>query len=687
MEDGKIIIGCSIETKELQKDLAKAKKDLEKFANEEEKLVNKKAKLEIDLTKANNDFDKTITKIEEIETKMAKMEAANLPVNLETNEDYQKLINQRDILNAKTEEQAAKIKLVESNIEQNNQKIKENIANQSRLNEEIDEMERKLKLPKFSIDKIGNSINSVIKKVAKWTLALFGVRAVYGAIRQAMSIVSGYNDDINNKLNTMKTVIATALEPIITSIVNLLYKALTYINYISKAWFGVDLFAKAQENHLKGANKQAKQLKNSLAGFDEMNVVSDSNASTGGGGTNFDFVASEDVPIPSWLQWIVDNKDIVLGFLKEFGLTLAGIKIAEFINDLGLLGEGFSTLNEIVMGIGIGLILYGIYETIKGIVRFIQDPSWENFADILTGLTIILTGVALAMLAVNAANPVAWIILAIAAVVALVAAIIKYWDEIKEVLGKVWDWIDEHIITPIKEGFSKLWDKIKEIFSPVIDFFKNIFGTVWENIKIILDNIKQIFSALWDGIKKIFGPVVDFFKDIFSKAWQKIKDVFSPIVNFFSDIWNKVKSKLKQFGTKVGEVVGGAFKSVINGVLTAIENILNFPIKSINKLIDVINKIPGINLTTLKTFNLPRLAKGGIINQPGRGVPLGQAIGGEGGAEGVLPLTDSQQMELLGEAIGRYITINANITNLMNGRVISRELQKIQNASNFAENK
>ena len=68
-------------------------------------------------------------------------------------------------------------------------------------------------------------------------------------------------------------------------------------------------------------------------------------------------------------------------------------------------------------------------------------------------------------------------------------------------------------------------------------------------------------------------------------------------------------------------------------------------------------------------------------------MPVGtSAFGGEAGAEGVIPLTDSQAMETLGEAIGRYITINANITNSMNGRVISRELQKIQSSNNFAYN-
>ena len=51
-----------------------------------------------------------------------------------------------------------------------------------------------------------------------------------------------------------------------------------------------------------------------------------------------------------------------------------------------------------------------------------------------------------------------------------------------------------------------------------------------------------------------------------------------------------------------------------------------------------------------------------------------------------MPLTDTEQMELLGSTIGKYITINANIVNTMNGRVISRELKQIQNEQNFAYN-
>lgn len=43
-------------------------------------------------------------------------------------------------------------------------------------------------------------------------------------------------------------------------------------------------------------------------------------------------------------------------------------------------------------------------------------------------------------------------------------------------------------------------------------------------------------------------------------------------------------------------------------------------------------------------------------------------------------------MEILGEAIGRYITINASIPVSMNGRLISRELRQVQADQEFAYN-
>ena len=142
------------------------------------------------------------------------------------------------------------------------------------------------------------------------------------------------------------------------------------------------------------------------------------------------------------------------------------------------------------------------------------------------------------------------------------------------------------------------------------------------------------------------------------------------------------------------------FKTMFKGIMDSLWSIakapLNLIIGGLNSLIKGANKIkfdvpdwvPGLGGKVFG-FNIPqipKLASGAIVNLPGRGVYSNGTIRGEAGAEGVLPLTDSQTMERLGEAIGRYIKIDATIVNKMNGRTISRELQKIQANQDFAYN-
>lgn len=366
-------------------------------------------------------------------------------------------------------------------------------------------------------------------------------------------------------------------------------------------------------------------------------------------------------------EWLWDN------FLQPVAEWTGGVivdilnGIADALNWIAQNEIAMSILEGVAIAIGLVATALGVYSAVTAVATAVSGA----FAGVMAVLT----------------SPITLVILAIGALIAIIVLIIKHWDEVKEATQKVWDKIKE-ILSPVANWFKEhIINPIKKIFTPIIEFFTSIFKTTVANVKIIFNNLVQIAKLVWIGIKAVFSVVSSFFKNIFTTAFNTVKKVFSPIVDFFGGIFNKIKDIFGKIGSAVGNVIGGAFKAVINGVLRAIENILNFPIRSINKLIDVINKVPGISLTKLTTFSLPRLAKGGIINMPGRGVPVGGAIAGERGREAVLPLTDSQQMQLLGEAIGRYITINADIKNYMNGRVISRELQKIQGQNDFAYNR
>ena len=694
MADGSMTIETKLLTDKFDKQIAKLEEKINKKEKQKVKISTEIADIEKQqaeykkLTSEAEKYKRTVDYIQEVQFRRGQQ---GLPA-LELTENAKDIINkyanvQRNI--EKSSQSMGKLSQRSNELAEKSNEITHSIKKYKNQIESVKLQKQQAQVDqiKNGFNKMNTSVSSSIKHIGRLALGIFSVASAYRLMSAASSTLGQYDEQYATNLEYIRYLIAQAIAPALKYVVNLASTLLSYLNYILNAWFGITLFSKNSaknfmnaKNSTGGISKNTGKIKKDLqtTPFDEMNILTDTSDSGTSGGAGGGAIAPSIDPsmlqgeVPDWLKWIADNKDLVI-------MALVGIAAG-----IALITKNSKALLEL----GIFMIIKGIVDTVKAIVEFIKDPSWENFGEILEGLSEILFGVALAMLAVNAANPTAWIILLISLVVLLVAEIIKHWDEIKETLGKVGAWINEHVIQPVAEFFKGLWDKIKEIFAPVIEFFKSIWDTVKENIKISIDNMKEIFSSLWDKIKEIFSPVIDWFREKFQKAYEKIKEVFSPIANFFGEMWDKVKNKLKDFGDKVGEVVGGAFKSVVNGVINALETILNNPINAINNLIDVINNIPGLHLTRLSTFNLPRLAKGTILNAPGRGVPVagGTALAGEAGREAYLPLSDTQLLEELGSTIGKHITINANITNTMNGRVISRQLQQIKNDREFAYN-
>ena len=91
-------------------------------------------------------------------------------------------------------------------------------------------------------------------------------------------------------------------------------------------------------------------------------------------------------------------------------------------------------------------------------------------------------------------------------------------------------------------------------------------------------------------------------------------------------------------------------------------------------------------MNNIKIPTIPRLAQGGIVHNPGSGVMMGSYIAGEGrNPEAVIPLDDAT-LDRLGQAIARHSQINATIVNEMDGRVLSKNLARVNNERSFARN-
>ena len=85
---------------------------------------------------------------------------------------------------------------------------------------------------------LGSSMKSAMKTMAKYTLAIFGARSGFYAVKNAIRQVLSDNEKLNNTVTAMKGAFANALAPVIERVVYWLKYAFAYLNLFVKVQIG-----------------------------------------------------------------------------------------------------------------------------------------------------------------------------------------------------------------------------------------------------------------------------------------------------------------------------------------------------------------------------------------------------------------------------------------------------------------
>ena len=540
-------------------------------------------------------------------------------------------------INNKTEQYKKQLQEINQKVSEYKQKI-ENV----KMQKHIADVEKL----KSGFNSVGSSIQKSIKNVAKLALGIFGLRSAYMALRRASSDLASYDQQYATNLEYIRYALTQLIAPVLQWIVNLAAKLLGYINAIMQGWFGINLFSRGSAesfNKMKagasGVSKAVKEIKKQLAGFDEINILtdqSDTGTSAGAGGVgmpSFDLSAMQG-EVPAWLQWIIDNKDLILSILAGIAAGLLAIK-------LGATG---------IQALGIGVMVAGIIYTIQSLLEYLKDPSWENFGKVIQGIGIAILG--LGILIGNVPLIVA------GAIVLILGLLAENWDKIREGFNKAIDWI------------KGLGDKAWQWFFSNIDTIKEKFG--WLGVGIV-----STLTMAFDWITKLVAGIVEVIRDLLDGLFKGTKQISDGIIQIFR---GNFKSGIISILKGIANLIIGVLNGLISGI-----NAIAYPIRA---LIAGIGSVMGKSwsISSVSIPKIPYLKTGGIINMPNKGTMIGGAIAGESGREGVLPLTDQQAMAELGAEIGRHVLINLTNITQMNGRVIGRELKQVQSEQNFAYN-
>lgn len=466
--------------------------------------------------------------------------------------------------------------------------------------------------------------------------------------QQTMDSFATTAQQLKNTLGVTVMSVLVAMKPMLDTIANAFITAANAVNAFMAALGGSATFTKATAQAKQWGettSSAAKAAQNATAGIDELNIISDSSGSGSSASTPDYSGMFEEVEIPSKIQevlaWIKSHMELIKALAIGIGTALLAWNILKFINQLmdgglslkQMLGivalvagaaiavyeafkmwnEGISQSNLIgyiagvalacvglgllfgAVGVAIGLLVGGVALIVIALHEFITtgEMTTECFAALEIG--ILAVGVALAILF-------GWPALLIAAIVALVVGIIYYWDEIKQKTSEIWN--------GIKDSLGEIWGNIKNKVSEVWTGLKDTISEKWTSIKTntnnTWNNIKSTISDKMTTIKTNTGSALDNIKTKWSESWTNCKNTTSQI---FTSMWNTIKN-------------------VINSILGGVESMANGVVNGINTVIGALNRlkftvpdwVPGLggkswsmNISTLSTVSLPRLADGGMV--------------------------------------------------------------------------
>ena len=262
---------------------------------------------------------------------------------------------------------------------------------------------------------------------------------------EAMDRMKSSSNQMKGQLGSAFIALLAAIEPILITIINLAIRVADAISQFMSAFTG-KTYLKANATAAKFADTMArggaaaKEWKNQLLGFDEINRLNEPNQGGGGGGTDplegFDF---KDTPIAekylklaekvkTAIQWVKDNFDDLKDVLIAVGAAIASIGIIKLIGNLaGLL----AAINPVTLGIG--LLVGSLTLLILGVKDWIETGELSTATFWKIEAAIVGIGVALSLITGS------WIPLAVAAVVAAVFAIVTQFDKIKKALADFQD--------------------------------------------------------------------------------------------------------------------------------------------------------------------------------------------------------------------------------------------------------
>lgn len=223
----------------------------------------------------------------------------------------------------------------------------------------------------------------------------------------------------------------------------------------------------------------------------------------------------------------------------------------------------------------------------------------------------------------------------------------QLWEKLEPFITKVLTWLMDFWNNTLKGIVENVTNFITKLIVGWTEFYTNVIAPIISTLLDVLwPVIERVLNAIWSTVSGVF--------DAIGGVIKAVTGILDGLITFITGVFTGDWEKAWQG-------ISDIFKNIVEGLWAIIKTPLNWIIDGINGLINGINSIkipdwvPGVGGKSLSIPTIPRLAKGGIVDQ------ATLAMVGEGkAAEAIIPL-DRTLTRYMSEAL-KDAGANNNVT-------------------------
>lgn len=493
-----------------------------------------------------------------------------------------------------------------------------------------------------AISKLGKKLTGLGSMLKRMALRKI-MTGIITAVKDGFNNLAQYSSQTNADLSALKSAltqlknsfaaafapILSVVTPILAKLIGYLSTALTFIGKLFAALSGAKTFTKAtavQEDYaasLGATGSAAEEAKKQLAGFDELNVLSDSSSDSGGGGGGSASPSEmfEEVPIESSITDFI-------GKLKE------AFKNGDYAGIGVIIGEGINTavqaVNDFISWDNVGAkITAGVKGVAQCFNALVDTVNWELIGDTfaqgfntaINTLFLIITEFDWSGLAAGFARSLNGLVSGID------------WSKLgttlstglKTALTTMKSAITTFDFASLGKGVA---DAINNIDWPTL--FSEATATLSEAVKGCLDLVigfaeqldwGKLGTDLWNSIIGIITNID--WGGIISKAFRLLGNAIggaaSLIIEFCKSLWESLKSGFESttsyFNTYIEEAGGNVVEGIFKGIGDALKSVGNWIVENIwNPFIEGFKNAFGIHSPSTKMAEMGGYIVEGLLN-------------------------------------------------------------------------